>query len=108
MYVAGDLAEALHLPSRGGLLIQSVQDGSSAEAAGLRGPTDQAIVAGRYQINVGGDCITAVEGQPVTGNETLQRAMAKKRGGDILELTIIRNGRTQTIKVRLGEAEQVI
>jgi S1-C subfamily serine protease len=68
MYVAGDLAEALHLPSKGGLLIQSVQDGSSAEAAGLRGPTDQAIVAGRYQINVGGDFITAVEGQPVTGN----------------------------------------
>ncbi len=108
MYVAGDLADALHLPSSGGLLIQSVQDGSSAEEAGLRGPTDQAIVGGRYQIYIGGDFITAVEGRPVTGNETLQQGMAKKRGGDLLELTVIRNGKTQTVKVHLAEAPQVI
>ena len=108
LYVAGDLAEALKLPSGGGLLIQSVQEGSAAEEAGLRGPTDQAIVGGRYQINVGGDFITAVEGQPVTGNETLQKAIAKKRGGDIMQLTVIRNGKTQTIRVKLAEAPQVI
>jgi S1-C subfamily serine protease len=108
MYVAGDLADALHLPSSGGLLIQSVQDGSSAEEAGLRGPTDQAIVGGRYQIYIGGDFITSVEGQPVTGNETLQQAMGKKRGGETLELTVIRNGKTQTVKVHLAEAPQVI
>jgi S1-C subfamily serine protease len=108
MYVAGDLADALHLPSSGGLLIQSVQEGSSADEAGLHGPTDQAIVGGRYQIYIGGDFITAVEGQPVTGNETLQKAMAKKRGGDVLEMTVIRNGKTQTVKVHLAEAPQVI
>jgi S1-C subfamily serine protease len=108
MYVAGDLADALHLPSGGGLLIQSVQEGSAAEEAGLRGPTDQAIVGGRYQIYIGGDFITAIEGQPVTGNETLQRAMAKKRGGDMLELSIVRNGKNMTVKVRLAEAPQVI
>ena len=108
LYVAGDLAEALKLPSGGGLLIQSVQEGSAADEAGLRGPTDQAIVGGRYQINVGGDFITAVEGQPITGNETLQKAIAKKRGGDIMQLTVIRNGKTQTIRVKLAEAPQVI
>ena len=108
LYVAGDLAEALKLPSGGGLLIQSVQEGSAAEEAGLRGPTDQAIVGGRYQINVGGDFITAVEGQPITGNETLQKAIAKKRGGDIMQLTVIRNGKTQTVRVKLAEAPQVI
>jgi S1-C subfamily serine protease len=108
LYVAGDLAEALRLPSGGGLLIQSVQEGSAAEEAGLRGPTDQAIVGGRYQIYVGGDFITAVEGQPVTGNETLQKAIAKKRGGDVMQLTIVRSGKTQTIRVKLAEAPQVI
>jgi len=108
LYVAGDLADALRLPSGGGLLIQSVQEGSAAEEAGLRGPTDQAIVGGRYQINVGGDFITAVDGQPVTGNETLQKAIAKKRGGDIMQLTVVRNGKTQTIGVKLAEAPQVI
>ena len=108
MYVAGDLADALHLPSSGGLLIQSVQEGSAAEEAGLRGPTDQAVVGGRYQIYIGGDFISKIEGEPVTGNETLQKAMAKKRGGDILDLTVIRNGKSQTLKVKLGEAPQVI
>ena len=35
-YVAGDLAEALGLPRRGGLLVQQIASGSSEEAAGLR------------------------------------------------------------------------
>jgi S1-C subfamily serine protease len=107
LFVAGDLADALHLPS-GGLLIQSIQEGSSADEAGLHGPTDQAIVGRRYQIYIGGDYITAVEGQPVTGNETLSRAMSKKRGGDTLELSVIRNGKKLTVKVHLAEAPQVI
>jgi S1-C subfamily serine protease len=107
LYVAGDLADSLHLPS-GGLLIQSVQEGSSAAEAGLRGPTDQAIVGRRYQIYIGGDYITEVEGQAVTGNETLSRVMSKKRGGDPLELTVIRNGKKLTVKVHLAEAPQVI
>jgi S1-C subfamily serine protease len=108
MYVAGDLADALHLPSSGGLLVQSVEDGSAAEEAGLRGPTERVLVGGRYWVNTGGDFITAIEGQTVTGNETLQRALSHKRGGDMLELTVIRNGKSQTVKVHLAEAAQVI
>jgi len=107
-YVAGDLADELRLPSSGGLLIQSVEDGSAADDAGLRGPTRTVVVNGRYQLGIGGDFITAVDGKPVTGNETLQRAMAAKRGGDTLELTIVRNGKSMTVKVHLGEAPQVI
>jgi S1-C subfamily serine protease len=108
MYVAGDLADELRLPSSGGLLIQSVEEGSAAADAGLRGPNQRAVVGGRYQIYIGGDFITAVDGQAVTGNETLQRAMSKKRGGDTLEMTVIRSGKSQTVKVRLAEAPQVI
>ena len=107
-YIAGDLADELHLPSTGGLLIQSVEDGSPAEEAGLHGPTRVVIVGGRYQLGIGGDFITAVEGTSVTGLETLQRAMAKKHGGDMLELTLIRSGKSTTVKVHLGEAPQVI
>jgi S1-C subfamily serine protease len=108
VFVGGDLADALRLPSSGGLLVQSVQSGSAADEAGLRGPTDRAIVAGRYQIDIGGDLITTVEGQTVTGNETLQRAIAKKRGGDILTITVLRGGKSITLKVKLAEAPQVI
>jgi S1-C subfamily serine protease len=106
-YIARDLADELRLPSSGGLLVQSVEEGSAADAAGLRGPTERVRV-GQYPLGIGGDFITAVDGIPVTGNETLQRAMSKKRGGDILELTVIRNGKSQTLKVHLAEAPQVI
>src|SRR5208283_754682 len=79
MYVAGDLADELRLPSSGGLLIIGIEDGSAAAEAGLRGPTQRVIVGGRYQLEIGGDFITAIDGKPVTGNETLQRAMSGKR-----------------------------
>ncbi|HUB78451.1 MAG TPA: trypsin-like peptidase domain-containing protein [Bryobacteraceae bacterium] len=107
IFVTGDLADALRLPSNG-LLIERVKEGSAADEAGLRGPTDEAIVLGRYQLGIGGDYITEVEGQPITGNETLQRAIAKKRGGDILELTVYRRGKSISVKVKLAEAPQVI
>jgi hypothetical protein len=36
----------------------------------------------------------------------LKRLMDKKHGGDLLELTVYRNGRTQRIRLKLGEAPQ--
>jgi S1-C subfamily serine protease len=107
MYIVGDLAEELHLPATGGLLIQSVEDGSPARDSGLRGP-QSVVIAGNYRLGVGGDFITAVEGQKVDGNETLQRVMNRKRGGDMLELTVYRNGKNETLKVHLGEAPTVL
>lgn len=107
VYVAGDLAEMLDLPSRGGLLIQSVERGSAADESGLRGPS-QVVIVGNYRLGVGGDLITAVEGQTVEGNDSLQRVFNRKRAGDILSLTIYRGGRSRNVKVRLGEAPQTL
>ena len=105
VYVAGDLAEALSLPAEGGLLIQSIERNSAAEEAGLRGP-NRVVIVSNYQLGIGGDLIIAADGIPVEGSETLLRLLQKKRGGDPLELTIYRNGRTQKVKVKLGEAPQ--
>jgi S1-C subfamily serine protease len=107
MYVSGSLAEALNLPADGGLLVVGVERGSAAEEAGLRGPTQVAEV-GMYQIPVGGDLIVEVDGQKVEGNATLTRGMSRKRGGDTLNLTVIRNRRTVKVAVHLGEASQVL
>ena len=103
LFVAGDLAEMLELSTQGGLLIQRVERGSPAEQAGLRGPR-QSVVVGNFRVGVGGDLIMAVDGQPVQGNDSLQRIMNRKRSSDTLELTVSRNGRLQKISVRLGEA----
>jgi S1-C subfamily serine protease len=105
IYVAGDLAEALRLPADGGLLIQRVVPGSAAADAGLRPPRDTVIV-GNYRLGVGGDFILAVDGNPVESNDSLQRAMNRKRAGDTMVLTVYRNGRTQRVQVKLGEAPQ--
>ena len=105
VHIAGDLAEMLKLPSSGGLLIQQVERGSAAEAAGLRGPT-QVVIVGNYQLGIGGDLITGAEGGPIEDKETLKRLMDKKHGGDIMELTVYRAGRTEKVKVKLGEAPQ--
>ena len=106
-YIPSELADQLHLPANGGLLIQSVEEGSAADLVGLRGPTDRVRV-GRYPLGIGGDLITAVDGVPATSNEILQGALSKKHGGDTLELTIVRNGKSLTLKVHLDEKPQVL
>jgi len=101
-YVAGDLAEALELPSSGGLLIQDVAPGSAAAQAGLRGAR-QLVAIGNFRLGVGGDLITHLEGKPVDRNDAITRALNRKRPGDKLDVTIYRNGKTSNLSVVLGE-----
>jgi S1-C subfamily serine protease len=66
------------------------------------------VVGGTYPLGVGGDFIMAVEGQPVEGNDSLQKILARKRAGENLRFTVFRNGRSQDITVKLGEAPQTL
>jgi S1-C subfamily serine protease len=104
--VAGDYADALSLPTQGGLLIQDVERGSAADRAGLRGGR-QTMQVGNAQLSVGGDLIMSIDGHPVDRDDAISRALARKHAGDSLELTIFRNGRTLNIHVTLGEASPV-
>jgi S1-C subfamily serine protease len=101
--VAGDLAAALDLPEQGGLLVQDVTAGSPAARAGLRGGRQTAQI-GNEQIVVGGDLIVSIDGHPVDRTDALTRALAKKRSGDSIEITVFRGGRTTNVHVQLGEA----
>jgi len=103
VFLAGDYAAALDLPGDGGLLIQSVVRDSAAARAGLRGG-NEAIRIGNLEITVGGDFIVGIEGQPVDRQDALTLALARKRAGDKLRLTILRNGRTMDVTVILGAA----
>ena len=105
VYVAGDVAQALELPTAGGLLVQEVQRGSSAEAAGLRGAR-RLVVIGNQEVGIGGDFITAVDGKKVTEIDAIIRALAKKHSGDTLDLTIFRGGRSVDVKVKLTDASE--
>ncbi len=100
--IAGDYADALRLPTQGGLLIQQVDPDSSAAHAGLRGGR-QEVQIGNAELLIGGDLIMSIDGKPVEHDDAISRALATKRTGDTLELTIFRNGKTMNIRVRLGD-----
>jgi S1-C subfamily serine protease len=102
VWVAGDYADALRLPTQGGLLIQEVDPDSPASRAGLRGGR-QEVQIGNAEVLVGGDLIMSIDGQPVDRDDAISRALARKRTGDALELTIFRNGRTTNVRVKLGD-----
>lgn len=100
--ISGDYADALRLPTQGGLLIQEVDPGSPAARAGLHGGR-QEVQIGNAQLLVGGDLITAIDGRPVDRSDAISRALARKRAGDTVEMTIFRNGRTIVVPVKLIE-----
>jgi S1-C subfamily serine protease len=59
---------------------------------------------GRYQFPVGGDIITAIDGQRVADLETLTVYLESETAvGDTVELTIVRQGGELSIPVTLGE-----
>ena len=103
--IGGDYAEALDLPSSGGLLVQQVFPGTAAERAGLHGGT-QTYVIGNLELRVGGDLITAIDGKPIDRQDALTLALSKKRAGDTMNLTVYRGGHTRQVKVVLGEASE--
>lgn len=99
-YVAGDLAEALRLPRRGGLLVQQLYRGSSEEAAGIH-PATQVVAIGNVELGIGGDLIVAIDGKAVDREDALVRAVSQKRVGDTINLTVYRNGAALNIPVKL-------
>jgi len=108
--ISGDLAEAVDLPASGGLLIQSIEEGSPAAAAGLKGPTRAVAIGifGQYRLGIGGDLITAIDGKVVESRDALTRSVEQKKPGDKIELTIWRAGHSRTVNVTLGSAAEAL
>jgi S1-C subfamily serine protease len=105
VFVGGDLAEALRLPTSGGLLIQQVARGSAADRAGLHGATD-AVLVGNSRLLIGGDLITEIDGKPVSQEDAIIRILNRKHAGDAMDLKVYRNGKTMSLKVTLSEAAE--
>jgi S1-C subfamily serine protease len=106
--VQGDLAQELNMPASGGLLIQGIEEGSPADAAGLHGPSRSVIVGGRYRLGIGGDLIIAIDSKPVDSQDALARALSQKRPGETMVLTVFRGNRTMKVTVTLGSAPETL
>lgn len=80
-------AEAYGLDEVRGAEVAAVQEDTPAEAAGLQA----------------GDVILALDGEPITNATDLTTALAQRRPGDEVSLSIVRNRKTIEVAVKLGE-----
>ena len=96
------LADRLNLPTDSGALIAKVVPDGPADQAGLQG-SDQQIRFQGQQVDAGGDVITAIDGQKIVGESDLPRLIARHDPGEAVKVQIIRDGKTQTVDVTLGE-----
>lgn len=70
-----------------GVVVATVEPGQAGDKAGLQ----------RL------DVITAVDGQPVKDQDDLVSAISSHRAGEVVKLTIVRDGKTQTLSATLGD-----
>jgi S1-C subfamily serine protease len=95
------VAQLFHLPVTSGVLVQSVQPGSGAAKAGIKGGGTQVTVAGE-SYRMGGDIIVAVDGKPIASADALRAAVSAHKPGDTIELTIYRGQKKLTVSAKLG------
>jgi S1-C subfamily serine protease len=85
-----------------GVLVGQVEVGSPADQAGLSGSYKSARIEGQL-MPVGGDVITAIDGQAVTSLEDLQAYLQQTKPGQEVSLTVLREGKERTIQVTLAK-----
>lgn len=100
-----DELKGLNLPVQSGVLVDTVQPSSPAAKAGIRGGDIPAQVSGQT-VRLGGDIIVEVEGEKITTSQALTSAIADKRKGDEVKLTLLRDGRRRTVTATLAERPQ--
>jgi S1-C subfamily serine protease len=93
---------ALNLPADRGVLVQSVEAGTPAEEAGLRGGDTQVAIDGDV-VMVGGDIIRRVDGRDVGSMEDVVDVLDQREPAERIELEVLRDGETATVEVELGE-----
>jgi hypothetical protein len=89
--VSPEATAAFHLPSGTGTAITNVDQDGPACRAGLKS----------------GDIVTAFNGKPVTDPEQFAGLIHDSAPGSTATMTVVRNGRSQDMKVTLGDWKQM-
>ena len=82
-----DLAKQFKIEGDKGALVGDVPDGTPAKAAGIQS----------------GDVVVAVDGKQVEGVSELMLMVAAKSPGTEVDVKLLRDGKEQSVKVKLGE-----
>jgi 2-alkenal reductase len=102
------IADKLGVNVTDGVLVFEVVPNGPAAKAGLRGGNarDTIDVQGA-PVPLGGDIITAYNGQPVKDyTDLISKLTSLSKPGDTVTLTILRDGKQQDIKLTVGERPQ--
>lgn len=82
-----------------GVLIDDVQEGTGAAAAGLRGTQlarDGSVILG--------DLIVAIDGKKIASYDDLRSVLDKHKAGDRVEVSFLRDGHRQSVEITLQES----
>ncbi len=83
-----DLAQAFNISeSQRGVVIAQVQPGSAAAKAGLQA----------------GDIAVSIDAKPVENAAELRNEIGSRRIGETIKMTVLRDGRSRSIDVKIGE-----
>jgi S1-C subfamily serine protease len=101
--ITPEIVDALDLPVDVGVLIYSVEPNSPADKAGLRGGDRQMTVSG-VQVAAGGDILVAIDGVEVKRFDDVVNYLASSTSvGDVVTLTVMRDGQKIDIDATLEE-----
>lgn len=84
-----ETAEALNLPNQQGALVNNVAEGSPAAQGGLRE----------------GDIITRIDNRDIDSWNALRPAIARLKPGEATKVDVLREGKKETITVKVGDRE---
>jgi len=96
------LADRLGLPTDDGAIVAKVIPGGPADQAGIQA-ADQTIHFQGQEVRTGGDVITAIDGHKIVNESDLPQLITHYNPGDTVHVQILRDGKTQTVDVKLGE-----
>jgi S1-C subfamily serine protease len=92
---------ASRLNSPAGVALTEVRPSTPAAQAGLKAATGEQSLDGQTY-PTGGDVVTEIDGRAVTSAAELQSAIDAHKPGDTIALTVVRDGDTRTVRVKLA------
>ena len=98
--LSSQLVDFASIPVDKGILISQVVPSGKASKAGLKGGTQQ-VQYGNNVIYIGGDVIVGLNGEEISGYDDLYYALSNTKAGNIVDITINRNGSEKTLKLEL-------